>query len=252
MKRPALIVVCLFLSSYCSFATDYNALLQKGNSFYKQKIYDSAVACMEQIAATKPANAIVYFDLGNSYYRSNKIPQAILNYQRTLWLEPDNKEAKENLLLAQSRINNSINEAGEIFFIKWWHWLTRADRTLLWSVIAVITFVISIGLFSLRHYNKGKEGKYLIPLQLPLFLLLFWACSITFAYASALRDNNSGIAVVMYNDTPLMNPDLKGKAICMMPEGTTIHIKTIKGDWAEILVPDGRKGWVQLSMIEKV
>ncbi len=109
-------------------AGNYNDQWQKGTSFYSQKQYDSAAFYFEQIAAGKPLNAEVYYNLGNAYYRLNKIPLSVLNYERALRINPDHKEAKDNLILAQNRISNHIPNAGDIFFITWWQSLTQAGQ----------------------------------------------------------------------------------------------------------------------------
>ena len=45
----------------------------KANAFYQQKNYDSAAVYYEKIAAGKPRQAAVFYNLGNTYYRLNRI-----------------------------------------------------------------------------------------------------------------------------------------------------------------------------------
>ena len=56
----------------------------------------------------------------------------------------------------------------------------------------------------------------------------------------------------MQNDAPLMNDTRAGKALSLVPEGTTITILDIQAGWAQVALPDGRKGWLQSSLIEKI
>src|SRR5581483_6057858 len=95
-------------------AGNYSTQWQKGTAFYQQMQYDSAAYYFEQVAALKPQNAEVYYNLGNTYYRLNKIALAVLNYQRALHINPDYKEAKDNLALTESRISNHIQPASDI------------------------------------------------------------------------------------------------------------------------------------------
>src|ERR1700744_3575460 len=103
MKQIFLILFAFLLPGalHSLAAGDSNMLWQKANELYQQKQYDSAAQCLEQIAALKPQNEIVYYNLGNTYYKLNKIAPAVLNYERALRINPDYKEAKDNLLLAQ-------------------------------------------------------------------------------------------------------------------------------------------------------
>src|SRR5579875_3894304 len=129
MRTLTIIILTILCTDLKSFAADtYNNLWQKGNNYYQQKQYDSASYYYEQIAVRQPQNADVYYNLGNTYYKLNNIGLAVLNYRRALRINPDFKEAKDNLFLTESRINNRIPYSGDIFFIKWWKSLTRETR----------------------------------------------------------------------------------------------------------------------------
>src|SRR4051812_17230234 len=120
MRRTLSIVFVLLFVSLCSIAADNGLQWKRGVAFYEQKEYDSAVYYFEQLAAMKPKDAVVYYNLGNTYYRLNRIAPAVLNYERALKVDPGYKDAKDNLALTQNRIPNRIAEAEDIFFVKWW------------------------------------------------------------------------------------------------------------------------------------
>src|SRR5437867_3206445 len=101
MRNIVFIITILLTGAVPSYAAgDHNATWQKGNAFYQQKQYDSAAFYYEQLAALKPQNAEIYYNIGNTYYRLNKIGPSVLNYERALKINPGYKEAHENLLLA--------------------------------------------------------------------------------------------------------------------------------------------------------
>jgi hypothetical protein len=56
----------------------------------------------------------------------------------------------------------------------------------------------------------------------------------------------------MQNDAPLMNAEQKGKPLSLIPEGTTVRVKGSKGEYVEVSLPDGRVGWLQQSLINKI
>jgi tetratricopeptide (TPR) repeat protein len=248
-----LVAFLYFLLQYAlpSYAErDYAMLWQKGNEYYTAKNYDSAVACYEQIAAHKPHNADVYYNLGNAYYRLNRIGPAILNYQRALKMDPGNKDIQENLLLTQSRIVNHITGTDEIFFIRWWQDITHPVQVFTWSVIAVVLFLLIILYYVLRQFNVALITR--LPVQTVFILGFLWCCFLILALVAAGRANQVNLAVVMQNDTPLMNNELKGKPIAQLPEGTTVTILDEKDIWMEVRIPDGRTGWVQNTLVDKI
>ena len=251
MKKTVLILVVLLTGAWHSLAAaDYNQLWQKGNSFYEQKQYDSAASYFEQIAVLKPQNAELYYNLGNTYYRLNKIAFAVLNYERALQVNPEYKEAKDNLILAQSRISNHIQAAGDIFFVSWWQNITQPKTATTWAVWALITFSLFIVLLLYRRFQK--VGSLRLPAQLQGILIFVFACLLVLGFYSANNSAQNSAAVVMEADAPLMNSDMKGKPTSLVPEGTVVKIMTEKSGWAEVRLPDGRAGWLQQNLINKI
>ena len=249
MKNPFLIIAILVLPVLQLFAADNSAAFwAKGNEFYHQKQYDSAAVYYEKIAALKSQNAELYYNLGNSYYRLNKIGSAVLNYERALQINPDYKDAQDNLLLTKSRISTHIPQANDIFFINWWEGITRSDKATNWAVWALITFLAVVALTMLMYFRKLN-----IPAQIPGIIGFVWICFMVLAYFSAEKHHNSHMAVVMQNDAPLVNMEQRsGKPVSLLPEGTTVRTGAIKGDYVEITLPDGRRGWIEQSWIAKV
>jgi tetratricopeptide (TPR) repeat protein len=233
----------------CQAAGDQNDYWKKGNDYYQQKQYDSAAYYFEQIATLKPRNAEVYYNLGNTYYRLNRISFAVLNYERALRTDPSYKDAKDNLLLAQSRISNYIPATEDIFFVNWWRSLTSGTKATAWSVCALICFILIIGLLSAKRMEKLNIS---LPPQFTGLLGFLCGCFLLLAFAASRHMEVHNRAVVMQNDAPLMNNEQKGKPLILVPEGTTVKIQTEKGTWAEVALPDGRSGWIELNLINKI
>jgi tetratricopeptide (TPR) repeat protein len=248
MRNLLLITAALLLSSLHCFAEgNYSVQWQKGNSCYEHKQYDSAAFYYEQIAALKPLNAELYYNLGNTYYRLNKIGFAVLNYERALKINPEYKEAKDNLLLAQSRISNNINPIGEIFFIRWWNTITMPGNATTWAVIALITFLLFIGLLLLTRLRKARA-----PIQLQGILVVMFLCFLSLAFFSTKNSTQRSGAVIMEGDAPLMNRELKGKPLMLVPEGTVVKIEQEQNGWVQVKLPNGREGWLQQSLVIRI
>ncbi len=251
MNKIVPVFIALLLSALHSLAiVGYTQLWDKGNTFYQQKQYDSALVYYQQIAAAKPQNPEIYYNLGNTYYRLNKVANSILNYERALRFDPHYKDAKENLALARGRIANSIPYSKDIFFIQWWDSLTEAGKSTLWSIGALIPFCLIIIAMIVRRFNSASV-KFL-PVQLLGILWLVCISFLVLAFFSSKNKQQYNGAVVMFNDVPLMPPTLKGRPITNIPEGTTVKILDTKDMWAEVRLPDGRIGWLQMNLMEKI
>lgn len=241
-----LVVTAILFLQINATASPHDKWWEAGNRLYQAKQYDSAAWYFEQIAALKPQDAVVYYNLGNSYYRLNKVGPAVLNYEKALQIKPDYPEAKDNLTLAQSRIVKPIPYAEDIFFVSWWNSLTAQSNMGLWSVISLVLFLAVITIAILK--TLGKIGFATRKLQVSLLSL--WAVTIIFAFASNGKRAEQR-AVMMEEGTPLLN-DKKGKSIGNIPEGTTLDIESESGSMLEITLPDGRTGWVNKNTVAKI
>lgn len=248
MKQLTLTLILLSTVVSNIFASD-NTLWQKANNLYTQQSYDSAAVLYEQLLTEGNKNALIYYNLGNAYYRLNKIGNAVLNYERCLKLEPKNKQAQENLALTQSRIPNRIQPINEIFFLKWWHNLTQGANATTWAIVAALLFVITIILYSLRRLDK-LSSKF--PSQALWALNVLCTVALIFAFMSAYQQANYTKAVIMLGDTPFLKQPKDINAESYIPEGTTISIGAPEKEWIETTLPDGRRGWVAIDTIEKI
>jgi len=251
MRNLILIPVLFLLGTLSCFAdADHSSIWNKANSFYVQKQFDSAALYYEQLAKLKPLNAAVYFNLGNTYYRLNKVGSAVLNFERALKTDPDYFEAKENLALAKERVTGHIRPAENIFFVRWWENLTRADKAVSWSVSSVIVFIVFIGLIFLRRFNN--QIKQRIPSQLVGIMFLVFIYLFTLSLISTNKSISHDSGVVMQQDAPILTKDMKGKPTVLVPEGTTVSIVKENGEWTEVSLPDGRTGVMRSNTIIKI
>lgn len=216
----------------------------KANAFYQQKNYDSAAVYYEKIAAGRPRQAAVFYNLGNTYYRLNKIGVAVLNYEKALKRDPGMTEARDNKQLAQSRVSNSINGGGDVFFVRWWKSATHPARTTAWSVTALLLFVITLSLASLRLF-RNKTG---IRPKLIIASALLSAASLVFVFASAGRHSVHS-AVVLSDAAPLTGAANAVKPLALVPEGTVVQIQAQNREQMLVTLPDGRSGWMDLPAL---
>ncbi len=249
MIRTTLIWLLTLLSLQC-IAGDWKADWKKATNFYIQKKYDSAARYYEQIATTHPHNAEVYYNLGNTYYRLNRIAPAVLNYERALQTDPGHRDAQDNLAITQARISHLITPADNIFFVKWWRSITSQTQATTWAIVALVAFLLALATWWARRYTT--QGSRL-PFQLPGILGFVTVCALLLGFIAASNAKDAGKAVIFENDAPLLDAQKGGgKPAALLPEGTTVHIINEAGDWLEVRLPDSRTGWVQTSHVTKV
>ncbi len=247
--RKILLIVLLGISSFVSAKEDINTYWQKANKAYQQKEYGTAIDLYEKIAAGKPKNAVVYYNLGNAYYKQNNITLAILNYERALAANPGYKEAEDNLSIAQSRIINRLPQTQDIFFIRWWKAITSSATASLWAIAALFIF---LGLIVINTLKKLRKLPFHMPGQGFAASWATLAVLLVLAFTSAKRASGSNKAVITQTESAFYISPQQTKPSLYIPEGTTVKCDDQIREWTNITLPDGREGWVRTNTITKI
>lgn len=249
MKKIGMLLLLQMLSFAVFASLPYQQFWQKGNGFYAAKNFDSAAFYYEKIAAAQPTNAVVYYNLGNAYYRLNQIGAAVLNYERALFYNPNYNQAKDNLALTQSRITNRIQPTQDIFFVQWWHQLTASTLAGVWSITALVFFLLFM--LSIVAGRWGWQSLFLTR-RFAFFAICLFLVAFALAYTAAQKSTVHNKGVVMVTDASLRGAKNDVKTIGLLPEGTTVTLDAAEGDWVKVTLPDGRSGWLRKNTISIV
>ena len=257
MKRTLFfLIICLCLSANAAAQTmSAQDIMQTANERYSDGAYSEAIELYEQLldscAIRNDDKAFVYYNLGNAFFRINETGKSILNYERCLRLQPNNKDARYNLKFAQSKIIDNIDDTHTFFLSQWitalrdmvnyrtWMWLSIC---LFWlCLIAVIVFLFT------QPVALRKTGFHIAWLSFVLSV-----CSFAFATAAHNHRNDNTEAIVMQGIVNVKSsPDRSGTDLFVVHEGTKLRISDRVGEWVEVHVGDNI-GWLREDNIERI
>ena len=140
----------------------FTTLFADANAQYAEGNYAEAAIQYEQILAELPSTsvanlpsdyAVVYYNLGNAYFKQGELAQSILAYERALRLQPSFKDAKHNLLFAQSHIIDNIEDTQSFFLSNWLKAIRNALNQQTWMILSIALFIcMLIGFFLFRSF----------------------------------------------------------------------------------------------------
>ena len=186
----------------------------------------------------------MYYNLGNSYYKSGDIAKAILNYERALLLQPGNGDIRANLEVARAKTVDKVEPIPEIFFVSWTKSLINSMSVDAWAVCGVVCFILLIASLYFFIFSKQvvlKKASFICGI---VFLI---AVILANVFASEQKDSlqNRDSAIVMSPSVTVRStPSESGTG-----HKVTIKDASMKG-WKEIRIEDGKVGWVPSSSIE--
>jgi len=245
------IIVYLFLLLSQVFVAQNS--FDKGNTLYKNGQYQEAILSYESvIKEDKQQSAELYFNLGNCYYKLNKVAPSIYNYEKALILKPNDPETLNNLKFAKKLTIDEIKEIPKVGFAKLLQNFTSVFHYNTWAMISVgiaFAFLLSFIGYYFSKFTISKRIYFII-----MFILLF-VLLITVSAGISEKDqfDNDRPAIVFAEMTELRSePQKAGASIINLHEGAKVYVMQSLGSWRKIELTDGTEGWIDASAIKEV
>jgi len=227
-------------------------LIQKANEHYTKEEFQKAIDGYNQILMAGIESPEVYFNLGNAYYKTKQYTLSILNYERAKLLAPDDEDIEFNLQVANQKVVDSIQELPGIFIVRWWNAIVNSQTTDTWASISIFSFVVFLTMLGFYFFAKTSEVKR-ITFWSGCFLIMLTIFSWSFAAKQKSRLVNHSYAIVMQPTvTVKSSPSENGTKLFVIHEGLKVRITDKLGDWVEIRLADGNKGWLLTESIERI
>lgn len=236
----------------CCCCVNMNAVtLEEANQAYQNGDYAQSVTSYELLLQEGVAPEL-YYNLGNAYYKQNEIGKSILAYERALRLRPFYKDATYNLDLARERIIDNVEDNQRSFLIVWFDALIHLLNSNTWVYLSIITLIVaSICFLSFAFARRLLWRK--ISFHFAWVALLLCASFGIFAGIAYHRFTARSEAIVMQGVASVKSsPDAGGTDLFILHEGTKVTIKDQLGEWDEIVLPNGHRGWIERKMIERI
>ena len=246
-KTTAVVLLMLLLPMAAHAVTKAEA-----DSAYVRGQYQHAITQYEALLK-QGASADLYYNLGNAYYRTENIPEAVLNYERALLLSPGDRDIRFNLQIARSKTFDKIVPESEMFFVTWYRSLVSMMSVDAWARTALIALALTIILLLVYLFSERiwlRKAGFFGGVAL---LVLFVGANI-FAWQQK-KDllNRKGAIIFAPSVTVKSTPAANGTDLFILHEGTKVVITdgSMK-EWKEIRLADGKEGWIESKHIRVI
>jgi tetratricopeptide (TPR) repeat protein len=247
MKRHLFILIFI-LTSY-GFAQN-NDLFEKGNALYNQGKYNEAIDAYITILDTKNHSSELYFNLGNAYYKLNKVAPSIYYYEKALQLSPNDEEIKNNLVFAKNMTIDAIDTIPEVGLSKFTKSIANYMTFDGWAKTAVILVFCFVILFLIYYfaYTTIRKRLSFIASMASLFLLVI---TLILAFHKFNLDKKDKPAIVFAQESKVKaEPNLRSEESFILHEGTKVQIIDTVKSWKKIKLADGKMGWISQDDIK--
>jgi tetratricopeptide (TPR) repeat protein len=226
---------------------------QEGNRQYQEGDFEGALASYLRLVEAGFESGEVYYNLGNTYFKLGDLAQSILYYERAHRLLPVDADVQANLDLARSLTVDEIEPLPRFWLfsaVEWW--VDLLPRTLLIVVVAA-SYLLGTGVLLLLILNRGAA----VSVWGPRIALACGAVFLVFGLNLAIRESDVGRAqeaVVLQTQVDVKSAPLDDEALTVFTvhEGTKVRIDRLSEEWAEVVLEDGRVGWVSVGVLETI
>ncbi|MDP6580316.1 MAG: tetratricopeptide repeat protein [Vicinamibacterales bacterium] len=236
-----------------SVSAGQGAFFDEGNQRYQDGDFDGALERYVQILDEGLESGELYYNIGNTYFKLGELGPAILYYERARRLMPGDDDLLANLELARSLTADEITPLPRFWVLRtvgWWVGLLPL-AALVWLVaLAYLTAMAAVILAILR----------------PATPLATWARRVAIAGATvslvlginlAIREMGIGSAeeaVIMAEEVEVQSApsDDSTLQIFAVHEGTKVQIDRRSEAWVEVVLEDGKVGWVRTDQLEPI
>ena len=225
-------------------------LLDEGNTYFREGDFDQARFAYEEALDQGLESGVAYYNLGNAYFRLDRLGRAMLNYQRAARFFPDDEALEHNLDLVRSRARDRLSVLPTPVWIKWWNSLVDyiGLTILFWTGVAA--WLGGLGLL-----GWGIHSGILAPGSRRLIVLLVLVGLLAGAGAvgtSVARSDEVAAVVIAERADLLESPSNESRMVAVVHEALVVDVLGELGRWIHVRLPNGVTGYVENETIEVI
>jgi tetratricopeptide (TPR) repeat protein len=248
--RKSIFFLLLVITSTLA-AQNVDSLFVKANELYKTAQFTEAIETYKQIENKNQVSSDLYYNLGNSYYKLNKVGPAIFYYEKALQLNPDNEDVKNNLVFAKRLALDNIEPLPKTVFQKLKTNYLQALTYNQWAVVVVVFSFLGGVLFLFYYFSYSSLRKRLFFIT-SMISFLFLLMSLVVTYNQFSFDKNTKEAIVFAEESEVRNaPTFNSEEVFVLHEGTKVFVLDAVDDWKKIQLADGKQGWIIASEVQE-
>lgn len=235
---------------------------QQADSAYNKENYRQAIDLYQQSIVADGPSSVLYYNLGNAYYRNDNLGRAVLSYERALKLNPTNKDARQNLEFVKGKIQDRPEDDTPFFASM--HRSIRSSMTAnAWAWTAFALFILLAGAVAVYLFTNSvvmrKTGFFGGIVLLAIFVYIL---GVAIDAASTARSHEAAVVVVPGTQLSSAPRQARSSAdkVVSIHEGTRVEIidsvatpdDPVSPRWYEVKINNGTQAWLRASDVERI
>ncbi len=245
-----LIMVALWLAGQGVLAQDNGfEVADQAQAAYEAGDFTNAINLYEALIGSGVNDSRIFFNLGNAYYQSRNLGQALLNYRRAQEINP--RDSDTSTSLSRIRAQRVDLQGDEINLLESVASFTNGVVTI--NELSILTFVLWIGVcvtlivYTLRlDLRSNLRGLFVLVASLFVISGVLLGCRL-------YTDDDRHPAVIVESNVAIMSgPGTEYVEIYRLYNAAEMRVLEKRDGWVRFILPDDRLGWLPELAIAEV
>jgi hypothetical protein len=248
-----LMLSSVVLSMAAGSAAGQEEIVARGNQAYEAGEYGTAVEAYEAVNSAGFTSAGLEFNLGNAYFKTGDLARSILHWERALSLSPGDADTRANLELARSLTVDAVEPLPTFWAfsaVGWW--VRLLPRPILIASVASGWLALAAGfILGMLARTDGFAGFARWSSRAGVIVVAVMGLNLVVRELGIGTPDRAIVMaeVVAVRSAPAEDDDL---TLFEVHEGTRLRIDQRTGSWAEVVLDDGKVGWMPLDAMEGI
>ena len=199
------------------------------------------------------AAVILFYNIGNAFFKQSNYPQAIIYYERALKLDPSYSDARFNLEYANGFVQDKIEPVPEFILKSIARKLCYVLGSDAWAVLFLVFLAAALAM-AVMFLLSSSVGRRRTGFYCGIVFLLLSLASLGFSLwqRSDYMDSDDAIVTAPVSAVKSSPGDGSAKDLFVIHEGTKVKVLDEVGGWKNISLADGRQGWMMSRDMEVI
>lgn len=222
-------------------ATEPAGPFAEGREAYVAENHDLA-AILFRAAAQQTPSAAAFHNLGNAEWARGQVGEAILAWERAVWLNPGGADTRNNLRFARREARLPAPE------LSWFEICSTWLPANAWSWLASVSFWLAAGLVLLPGILGVRRRDWQHALAAACFAVFLLTLPGLAGVASRMR-----LGVALEKDSPVrLTPTTEGQVVAKLAAGEIARVTRTRGNYHFVRTGAGATGWVSRRDLEPI
>lgn len=234
-----------------AFTTPADAFRQ-AEALYQEERYAEAVEIYESIRASGVEDGVLYYNLGNAYFKRGRLGFAILNFERALKLMPGDQDLRANLAFASELVSGGLEPPPLPLAIGW---LVDLYRSALPGALArALSLAFLLGGACLTVLLLDRWPRLRSPALAALGASGVVALLAGASLVAKVRAESSRIEAIVVTENAYVRsgPGESSPRLAEIHEGLKLRILGEREGFLQVSLANGLTGWVPREQVERI